>query len=76
MTSQNSRNNAPAKKVSYLFMLGRSAASKIICVRPVGGLENTSNIRENPNMKNYKIKGLLLPCKPIPPKFRGWRFTP
>ena len=27
----------------YLFMLGRSAASKFINVRPAGGPENTSN---------------------------------
>ena len=28
-------------------MLGRSAASKILCVRPVGSPENTSNIEDN-----------------------------
>ena len=33
-------------------MLGLSAAPKIICVRPVGGPENTSNIGENPNINN------------------------
>ena len=33
-------------------MLGRSAASKIIYVRPVGGPENTSNTGEYPNINN------------------------
>ena len=33
-------------------MLGRSAASKIIYVRPVGGPENTSNIGESPNISD------------------------
>ena len=33
-------------------MLGRSAASKIIYVRPAGSPENTSNIGENPNINN------------------------
>ena len=33
-------------------MLGRSAASKITYVRPVGGPENRSNIGENPNINN------------------------
>ena len=35
-------------------MLGRSAASKIIYVRPVGGPENTSNIGEIPNINNWR----------------------
>ena len=34
----------PYSTPGYLFMLGRSAASKIIYVRPVGGPQNTSNI--------------------------------
>ena len=34
----------PNLSPGYLFMLGRSAASKIIYVRPVGIPENTSNI--------------------------------
>ena len=34
----------------YLFSLGRSAASKITYVRPVGSPESTSNIGENPNI--------------------------
>ena len=38
----------------YLFMLGRSAASKIIYVRPVGSPENTSNIGENPNINHWR----------------------
>ena len=33
-------------------MLGRLAVSKIIDVRPVGGLENTSNTGGNPNINN------------------------
>ena len=36
----------------FLFMLGRSAASRITYVRPVGGPENTSNIGENPDINN------------------------
>ena len=33
-------------------MLGRSAASKMTYVRPVGGPENTSNLGGNPNINN------------------------
>ena len=45
-----------------VFMLGRSAASNIIYVRPVGGPENTSNIGENPKTNN-----LLWPTRPSQP---------
>ena len=45
----------------YLFMLGRSAASKIIYVRPVGSPEKTSNIGENPDISN-----LAWPPRPSP----------
>ena len=41
--------------------LGRLAVPKIIYVRPVGGPENTSNIRENPNINN-----LTGPPRPSP----------
>ena len=43
-----------------LFVLGRSVASKIIHVRPVGGPENTSNnIGEDPNVNSW--------CDPLDP---------
>ena len=43
----------------HLFMLGRSAASNIIYVRPVGSPENTSNIGEKPNINNL-VMGVAL----------------
>ena len=42
-------------------MLGRSAASKIIYVRPVGGPEDTWDEEGNPNMNN-----LVWPLRPSP----------
>ena len=33
-------------------MLGRSLARKMICVGPVGGPENTSNIGEDPKIND------------------------
>ena len=36
----------------YFFMLGRSAASKIIYVGPVGGPKNTGNKGDNPNRRD------------------------
>ena len=48
----------PTLTPGYLFLLDRSAASKIIYVRPVGGPENTSNIGENPNIKQFGVPPL------------------
>ena len=50
--SKQFREFLPNLTLGYIFMLGRSAASKFICVRPVGSHENTSSIGENPNINN------------------------
>ena len=44
--SKQYREILPNVTLGYLFMLGRSAAPKIIYGRPVGSPENTSNIGE------------------------------
>ena len=49
--SQQFREILPNVTPGHLFMLGGSAASKIIYVRPVGSPESTSNVGQNPNIK-------------------------
>ena len=44
--------NLPTWTLSYVFMIGRSAASEIISLRPLGGPENASNLGDNPNINN------------------------
>ena len=42
----------PNLTLGYFFLFGRSVASKIIYVRPVGSPENTLNIGDIPNINN------------------------
>ena len=52
-------------------MLGRSVASKMIYVRPVGGPENNSNIREKPNINNSVPLTLAAPVDFYPQTIYG-----
>ena len=61
----------PNLTVGYVLMLGRSAASQIIYVRPVGGQKITSNKGESPN-KNH----LCDPLDPHPSPPPPWIFCP